>query len=107
MGEVALTAGSSALAELASLRERFGPLVLYMAGGCCDGSSPLCLPRGELLVGANDLSLGELEGTPFLIDAELFERWGRPAFRLELRPGSSDTFSIEGLDDLHFSVRSA
>ena len=79
--------------------------MLFQSGGCCEGSSPLCLHEGELLVGANDLLLGEIDGTPFYIDAEQYERWNSPAFLLDLSLGASDTFSLEGLDDVHFVVR--
>jgi uncharacterized protein len=100
-----VSATEAALAELARLRERHGPLMLFQSGGCCDGSSPLCLRRGELLVGPNDLLLGELDGTPFYVDAEQYERWNRPAFRLDLVEGGSDTFSLEGPGGVHFVSR--
>jgi uncharacterized protein (DUF779 family) len=99
-----LSATDAALAELASLRERYGPLMLFLSGGCCEGSSPLCLCRGELLLGANDLLLGEIDGTPFSIDADQYARWHKPSFRLDLLPGASDTLSLEGLDDSHFVI---
>lgn len=102
-----LSATGAALAELASLRERYGPLMLFQSAGCCEGSSPLCLHEGELLVGANDLLLGEIEGTPFYIDAYQYERWNSPVFLLDLSPGGSDTLSLEGLDDVHFVTRTS
>ena len=101
----ALTATPAALAELASLRARHGPLMLVQSGGCCDGSSLLCLQRGELLVGPGDLLLGELDGTPFYVDAEQYRRWNRPAFELDLALGATDTFSLETADGLHFVSR--
>jgi uncharacterized protein (DUF779 family) len=101
----ALSATDAALAELARLRERHGPLMLFQSGGCCDGSSPLCLHEGELLLGPGDLSLGEVAGVPFYVDAELYERWRRPAFVLDLADGAGDTFSLEGVDGVHFVSR--
>jgi uncharacterized protein (DUF779 family) len=100
-----IEATPAALAELAALRERHGPLMLVQSGGCCDGSSPLCLARGELLVGPGDLLLGEVDGTPFYVDAELYERWRRPAFLLDLAPGTTDAFSLEAADGVHFLSR--
>jgi uncharacterized protein (DUF779 family) len=100
-----LSATEAALAELARLRERHGPLMLFLSGGCCERSSPLCLPRGELLVGSNDRVLGEIDGTPFYIDAEQYERWNSPVFLLDLVAGGSDTFSLEGVDGVHFVTR--
>jgi len=94
-----------ALAELARLRERHGPLMLFQSGGCCDGSSPLCLHEGELLVGPNDLLLGEVGGVPFYIDADQYERWNRPRFLLDLSPGTPDAFTLEAADAVHFIIR--
>jgi len=100
-----LTATDAARAELRVLRERHGPLELVQSGGCCDGSSPLCLQRGELLAGPGDLLLGEIDGTPFYVDAEQYDRWNRPAFELDLAAGGTDAFSLEAADGVHFVSR--
>ena len=100
-----LDATPAAFAELASLRVRHGPLMLVQSGGCCEGSSPLCLPRGELLVGPSDLLLGELDGTPFYVDADQYERWNRPVFQLDVADGGTDSFSLEAADGVHFLSR--
>jgi uncharacterized protein (DUF779 family) len=94
----AIGATDAALAELARLRGRHGPLMLFQSGGCCDGSSPLCLHEGDLL-------LGELDGARFYIDAEQYERWNRPAFVLDVAPGAATGFSLEGTDGVHFVTR--
>ena len=82
-----ITATPAARDELARLRERNGPLILFLSGGCCEGSSPLCLTEGELLLGQNDVSLGDLDGVPFYIDAEQDRRWNEPAFELDVVDG--------------------
>jgi uncharacterized protein (DUF779 family) len=101
-----LSATDAALVELARLHGRHGPLMLFQSGGCCEGSSPLCLHEGELLVGPSDLLLGEVGGVPFYIDAEQYARWQNPIFVLDLSGGGSDTLSLEGPDDVHFVTRS-
>ena len=103
--ESKVSATDEALEELARLRERFGPLMLFQSGGCCDGSSPLCLNEGELLVGSGDLLLGEPGGVPFYIDREQYERWNQPDFVLDARPGAAEGFSLEALDGVHFVTR--
>jgi uncharacterized protein (DUF779 family) len=103
----AISGTDAALAELASLEKRHGPLMLVQSAGCCDGSSPLCLTAGELLVGPNDLLLGEVGGVPFYVDAELYERWNRPAFVLDVAAGSTGSFSLESLDGVHFVSRTS
>jgi hypothetical protein len=98
----AIDATPAARAELARLRGRHGPLMLFQSGGCCDGSSPLCLHEGELLVGPGDLLLGRVDGVPFYIDAEQYGRWNRPSFVLDLSLGTTDSFSLEAADGVHF-----
>ena len=99
-----VAATEAALAELARLRAEHGPLMLFQSGGCCDGSSPMCFADGELLLGPNDVLLGEIGDCPFYIDADLDERWNRPRFLLDVAPGAGGGFSLEGLHDLHFAV---
>jgi Protein of unknown function (DUF779) len=50
-------------------------ICIYQAGGCCDGSLPLCLLADELGRGSNDVLLGSVQGVPFYIDVEQYERW--------------------------------
>ncbi|HYB82997.1 MAG TPA: DUF779 domain-containing protein, partial [Mycobacterium sp.] len=35
---------------LVLLQEGHGPVMFHQSGGCCDGSSPMCYPRGDFLV---------------------------------------------------------
>ena len=87
------------------LKTRYGSLIFMQSGGCCDGSSPMCLQKGDLLLGPNDLLLGEIEECPFYIDREQYERWRWPAFLLDVSPGDGDTFSLEGPEGMHFIAR--
>jgi uncharacterized protein len=82
-----------------------GPLAFFQSGGCCDGTSPLCFKDGELPPGPYDLQLGEIGGAPFYIDAEQYERWGRPRFLIDVSPGPAAGFSLEGLEGVHFISR--
>ena len=99
-----VVATEAALAELARLGAEHGPLVLLQSGGCCDGSSPMCFTNGELLLGPNDLLLGDVGGCPFYIDTTQYERWNRPRLLIDVAPGAGSGLSLEGLHDLHFAV---
>ncbi|MBX7434823.1 DUF779 domain-containing protein [Mycobacterium sp. Y57] len=46
---------------LRSLQERHGALMFHQSGGCCDGSSPMCYPQGDFLVGDRDILLAVLD----------------------------------------------
>ena len=100
-----IVATEAALAALRRLRAEHGPLMLFQSGGCCDGSSPMCFAEGELLVGPNDLLLDEIDGCPFFIDAEQYERWNSPSFVLDVAPGEGAGMSLEGAYDLHFVAK--
>jgi hypothetical protein len=79
--------------------------MFVQSGGCCDGSSPICLLEGELLLGPNDVMIGEVGGASFYIDDELYERWRRPAFLLDVAEGGGSSFSLEETEGIHFTVR--
>lgn len=99
-----VVATDAALAEIRRLRAGHGPLMFFQSGGCCDGSSPMCFPDGELLLGPNDLLLGEIDGCPFYIDAEQYERWNRPSLVLDVASGAGSGLSLEGVDGRHFTL---
>jgi uncharacterized protein (DUF779 family) len=103
---MSVTATRAAVDAVRRLSADHGPLAFFQSGGCCDGSSPICVERGELPPSPNDLLLGIVGDAPFYIDAEQYERWGRPDFELDLAGGAPEGFSL-GLPDLHFVARSA
>jgi uncharacterized protein (DUF779 family) len=100
-------ATSAALDVIDRLEAVHGPLMFLQSGGCCDGSSPICLEQGELMLGQHDVCLGDIGGAPFYIDSEQYERWGRPPFLIDVLPGSAAGFSLEGVDGVHFVTRTA
>lgn len=101
----AVQATTAALEVIARLRADHGPLVLIQSGGCCDGTHPICLHEREVLLRPQDLRLGELGGVPFYIDADQYERWGRPRFEIDVAGGEAPGFSLEGLAGVHFLTR--
>jgi uncharacterized protein (DUF779 family) len=98
----ALTATPRALELIERLVAEHGPLMFFVSGGCCDGSSPQCLRRGELLLGPGDLRLGSIAGADVHIDRDQYERWNHPELVIDVADGAGDTFSLEGRQDVHF-----
>jgi uncharacterized protein (DUF779 family) len=88
------------------LRQKYGPLMFHQSGGCCDGSSPMCFPRGEFLVGDSDVQLGEVDGEPFYMSKSQFEYWKHTQLTLDVVPGRGGMFSLEGPEGLRFLIRS-
>lgn len=100
-----MAATTAALEVIHCLEAAHGPLMFFQSGGCCDGTSAMCLKAGELPLGSEDLCLGEIGGASFYIGSEQYERWGRPAFLIDVSPGAAEGFSLEGLEGVHFVSR--
>jgi uncharacterized protein len=100
-----VSATRAALEVITRLEAAHGPLAFFQSGGCCDGTSPICLKDGELPAGPHDVQLGEIGGAPFYIDADQYERWGRPEFVIDVSVGAAEGFSLEGLEGVHFVTR--
>jgi uncharacterized protein (DUF779 family) len=91
---------------ITQLRERHGPLLFHQSGGCCDGSSPMCYPHDEFLVGDGDVRLGEIGGEPFYISAPQFAYWKHTQLIIDVVEGCGGMFSLENGSGLRFLLRS-
>ena len=99
-------ATDAALELIAKLKAKHGPLMFHQSGGCCDGSSPMCYPDGDLLVGDNDVRLGEIGGCPFYMSAAQYEYWKHTELTIDVVPGRGGMFSLEGSEGVRFLTRS-
>lgn len=88
------------------LATKYGPLMFHQSGGCCDGSSPMCYPRGEFMTGDSDVLLGTLDDTPFYMSKSQFEYWKHTQLILDVVPGRGGMFSLEGPEGVRFLIRS-
>jgi uncharacterized protein (DUF779 family) len=99
-------ATEAALRLIERLKAKHGPLMFHQSGGCCDGSSPMCYPLGEFLVGDADLRLGEIGGCPFYMSRAQFSYWEHTQLTIDVVPGRGGMFSLEGPEGLRFLTRS-
>lgn len=100
-------ATAEALRLIGELKERHGPLMFHQSGGCCDGSSPMCFPLGDFMVGDQDVLLGKVDDCPFYIGAQQYEYWKHTQLILDVAPGPGGSdFSLEGRDGSRFITRS-
>jgi uncharacterized protein (DUF779 family) len=88
------------------LEAQHGSLMFHQSGGCCDGSSPMCYPRGEFMVGDSDVLLATLDDTPFYMSRSQFEYWKHTQLILDVVPGRGGMFSLEGSEGVRFLIRS-
>ena len=101
-----VSATPAALELIAVLRAQHGDLMFHQSGGCCDGSSPMCYPLGEFLVGDSDVQLGEIGGCPFYMSSAQFEYWQHTHLIIDVVPGRGGMFSLEGPTGRRFLTRS-
>jgi uncharacterized protein (DUF779 family) len=104
-GRVELTA--EAMQLLRRLIAAHGPVMFHQSGGCCDGSAPMCYPRGEFRVGASDVLLGQVGGdTPFWMSGDQFRHWSHTHLTVDVVPGRGSGFSLEAPEGVRFLLRS-
>jgi uncharacterized protein (DUF779 family) len=97
---------------LALLQERHGPVMFHQSGGCCDGSSPMCYPRGDFIVGDRDVLLGVLDvgpqdsdGVPVWISGPQYRSWRHTQLVIDVVPGRGGGFSLEAPEGVRFLSR--
>ena len=101
-----VTATPAALELIRTLQAAHGQLLFHQSGGCCDGSSPMCFPRDEFLIGDSDVLLGEVGGQPFYMSESQFAYWMHTHLTIDVVPGHGGMFSLEGPRGLRFLTRS-
>ena len=104
---VLITASAAEL--LVRLQDRHGPVMFHQSGGCCDGSSPMCYPRGDFLVGDRDVLLGVLDvgadGVPVWISGPQYQTWKHTQLVIDVVPGRGGGFSLEAPEGVRFLSR--
>ena len=95
---------------LRRLQDRHGALMFHQSGGCCDGSSPMCYPDGDFVVGDRDvllaiLDVGDGDGVPVWISGSQFETWKHTQLVIDVVPGRGGGFSVESPEGMRFLSR--
>ena len=101
---VAVTPAAEGL--IRRLQGQHGPLLFHQSGGCCDGSAPMCYPRGEFRIGQRDVFLGTIADVPFYIGEQQYEYWQHTHLTIDAVPGRGAGFSLEAPEGLRFLTRS-
>jgi uncharacterized protein (DUF779 family) len=115
LSRVAVTPEAADL--LRRLRNDHGPLMFHQSGGCCDGSSPMCYPLGDLITGDADVHLGTVpigagpdgrphDEVPVWMSRAQFEYWRHTHLTIDVVPGRGAGFSLEAPLGVRFLLRS-
>lgn len=101
-----VTATPEALEFLNEIIADHGPVLFHQSGGCCDGSSPMCYPRNDYMVGERDVLLGRIGETPVYISESQYEAWKHTDLILDVVPGRGGMFSLDNGREKRFLTRS-
>ncbi len=99
-------ATNAALDLIAELKAKYGEILFHQSGGCCDGSSPMCYPKGDYLLSPDDVKLGEIGGAWFYMSPSQFEYWKYTQLIIDVVPGMGGMFSLENGTGRRFLTRS-
>ncbi|MBB6243892.1 DUF779 domain-containing protein [Rhodanobacter sp. MP1X3] len=102
--KVLATAAADALIE--RLRQKHGPVLFHQSGGCCDGSSPMCYPQDDFIVGDRDVQLGVIAGAPFYMSPSQYEYWKHTQLIIDVVEGRGGMFSLDNSEGVRFLTRS-
>lgn len=104
MERVAITEKAAEMVE--KLRAVHGELIFHQSGGCCDGSAPMCYPKGEFRIGERDVFLGEIAGCAYYMGGFQFEYWQHTHLTVDVVAGRGSGFSLEAPEGVRFIIRS-
>jgi len=76
------------------LREWHGDLIFHQSGGCRDGSAPMCLAKGDLLIGSRDACLGKIHGCDFYMASDQFEFYKNMHITVDVSEGRGFSLSF-------------
>lgn len=88
------------------LREQHGELMFHQSGGCCDGSSPMCFSKGELMINEMDVWLGSIHDCDFYMSKDQFEYWKHTQLTVDVVKGRGASFSLEIPLGIRFVIKS-
>jgi uncharacterized protein (DUF779 family) len=106
LGEDKVSATSEALKLLEEIIAEHGAVLFHQSGGCCDGSSPMCYPKDEFIVGDNDVLLGRISDSSVYISRVQYEAWKHTELIIDVVPGRGGMFSLDNGRELRFLTRS-
>ena len=106
LNEPRVVATEAALALIREIRKDYPDILFHQSGGCCDGSSPMCYPADDYIVGDRDVKLGEIGGVPVYISESQFDVWKHTQLIIDVVPGRGGMFSLDNGREKRFLTRS-
>lgn len=96
----------AALALLEEIRAEHGDVVFKISAGCCDGTGPMCFREADVMIGVNDVKLGDADNAGIWATPSIADLWKNSQLILDAGPGTGAGFSLDNGRTTHFLTRS-
>ena len=96
----------AALTLLEEIRAEHGDVVFKISAGCCDGTGPMCFREADVMIGVNDIKLGDADKAGIWAAPSIADLWKNSQMILDAGPGSGAWFSLDNGRTTHFLTRS-
>jgi uncharacterized protein (DUF779 family) len=94
-----------AVALLAKMVARHGPVVLHLADGPGATASPTCRPRRDAALEPDDVHLADVAGSPLYVAGHLRDGWDGRHITVGVVAGAGPRPSVEAAEGVRFLVR--
>lgn len=95
----------AALTLLDDIRAEHGDVVFKISAGCCDGTGPMCFREADVMIGVNDIKLGDADNAGIWAAPSIAELWKDSQMILDAGPGTGAGFSLDNGRATHFLTR--
>jgi len=104
MSQVTVTDAAKDLIK--QLKAQHGNLIFVHSEGCCEGTSPMCMPADDFYVGSQYDQVGEVVGIPYYMHHSNIDYWLHLQLIIDVCDGIGNSFSLESTKDKTFILRS-
>lgn len=77
------------------VKDRHPEILLHISGGCCDGTSAMCMTQDEFLINDTDVLIGHALSVPVYMPKDLFSYWDGYELTLDATSRDVSGFSLE------------
>lgn len=98
-------ATETAIKLIHQLQAEHGELIFVHSEGCCDGTSPICMTKGDFYLGSRDEQIGEIVGVPYYMHTSNYSYWQHLQIVIDVTEGMGNSFSLESTINKSFIIR--
>lgn len=101
-----ITATDEAKTLLNNLKTQHGNLIFVHSEGCCEGTSPMCMPEDDFYIGSQYERIGEIDGVPYYMHHSNSPYWQYLQIIIDVDDLFGNTYSLESAENKSFVIQS-